>query len=464
MMMGGPRTVGEANFRWRRFITSVTALGLALGLSGCTPEQLNAYQEDKMKASGTLKGDDGKEYRVQLETDDPAPVPDAPPQPSEPVFGSTVVIGDGYHPVAGVDIPRAANALVVYTPKSGTATPTNIYGAEAAVAVVGADRSILSVSDRQSTRLASGTPIPAGGYVLSGHGTARDWLLTRARVGLAPSFANEVPAPAPLPPTQPEQPVTDAALAYPTKPVAVYHMMWPNSGSPRLDTTPANVNVINLAFGQGSPLGLVGWASEGEASFVTAAKALRARGKRIVLSIGGAGGHVNTGDRAGFVRGFMAINAKVPLDGIDWDLEGVGMNQGDILAICAELRRLRGPNFAITMAPNGSNIGQYLPIAVALHQAGMLTMIGQQFYDAVVSPSAALGRVNEAVRAGIPASKYMVGMMVGTADTYWTVEECLAAYRVIKDAHPSIAGAYLWEAGRAGTSDWATRVGGLILS
>ena len=250
-----------------------------------------------------------------------------------------------------------------------------------------------------------------------------------------------------------------APMAYPTKAVAIYHMMWSNSGSPALSTTPANVNVVNFAFAQGDPPTLTGWASDGQAAFVSAANTLRARGVRMVLSVGGAGGQINIANRQGFVNGILAISSQVPLDGLDWDLEGVAMAQADVLWISAELRRVRGPNFAITMAPNGSNIGQYLPIAVALHQAGNLTRIGQQFYDAVVSKEAALGRIDQAVAAGIPVEKYLVGMMVGGADTYWSVDECLANVTFIKAKYPTIGGVYLWEAGRAGTADWANRLG-----
>lgn len=251
-------------------------------------------------------------------------------------------------------------------------------------------------------------------------------------------------------------------MPYPVKAVGLYHMMWSNSGSPALASTPANVNVVNLAFAQGDAPVLVGWGSDGEANFVAAAKQLRARGVRIVISIGGAHGHVNIANRDAFVNGIMAINAKLPLDGLDWDLEGAAMGSADVIYTSARLKALRGPNFAITMAPNGSNIDQYRAIAVELHKQGLLDMIGQQFYDAVVSPGAARGRIDQLTAAGIPDSKIGVGMMVGSADTYWTVDECLNALRYIKQTHPGIRGGYLWEAGRAGTTDWATRVGALL--
>lgn len=276
--------------------------------------------------------------------------------------------------------------------------------------------------------------------------------------------ANSVAPPPTPPPTPPGGTTGTAPMAYPTKAVALYHMMWSNSGSPKLSTTPANVNVINISFAQGDPPSLVGWASQGEASFVADAKDLRARGVRMVISVGGAGGNVNVANRQSFVNGIMNINSKLPLDGLDWDIEGsTPMAASDVVWISQELKRLRGSNFAITMAPNGTNIDQYRSVAVQLHNAGALDMIGQQFYDAVVSQSAMMGRLDQLRAAGIPENKMAVGMMVGTADTYWTVDECVTNVNAAKAKYPGLRGGYLWEAGRAGTADWANRVGAILL-
>ena len=255
-----------------------------------------------------------------------------------------------------------------------------------------------------------------------------------------------------------------APMAFPAKAVAVYLPMWSSSGSPALGSVPAGVNVVNLAFAQGRVPTLPGWGSQSEQAFLADAKALRARGVRIVVSVGGAHGQMDIADRESFVRGILAINDKLPLDGLDWDLEGQAMATADVVALSTTLKRLRGPGFAITMAPNGSNIDQYRAIAVELHRAGALDMIGQQFYDAVVSPTAARYRIEQLVAAGIPESKIGVGMMVGEQDTYWTVEECVQAVQHLKARHPGLRGGYLWEAGRPGTAQWASRVGSLLSS
>jgi chitinase len=114
------------------------------------------------------------------------PVPPVVPPPV--VEGDKVTIGTASYPLAGTDIARQADALVVYTSKTGTVTTTNQWGAEAPV--VGGK--VQSVADRQTTS-GPGVAIPKDGYVLSGHGKAREWLLAEAQVGDA--VTGNVPKP-----------------------------------------------------------------------------------------------------------------------------------------------------------------------------------------------------------------------------------------------------------------------------
>jgi len=118
--------------------------------------------------------------------------PTTEPKP-EPV-GAIVTIGDATHALAGTDIPRETDQLVIYTPKTGTHTTTNQWGAE--VPVVGGKTQ--GGIDRQSTG-GPGVAIPKDGYVLSGHGTAREWLLAQAQLG--DTVTGDVPStPAPVSP------------------------------------------------------------------------------------------------------------------------------------------------------------------------------------------------------------------------------------------------------------------------
>ena len=102
-----------------------------------------------------------------------------PPTPTQPP-GPVVKIDSASYPLAGIDIARELNALVAYTDKEAT-TSTNPWGCE--VTVTGGK--VIQINDRQIGESATGTPIPTGSFVLSGHGEARTWLLANAKVGAA---------------------------------------------------------------------------------------------------------------------------------------------------------------------------------------------------------------------------------------------------------------------------------------
>jgi hypothetical protein len=375
---------------------------------------------------------------------------------------SRVVIGRSSFALDGTNIRRKAGKMVA-SKSPRKATPRAASGVDVAVA---RGRVTAVKVHTRSSRV--GVWVPKGGYALSGTKKAGSWLRSTARVGARVRFQSAASTPKPSAPTSPVTTVnsggtsSSAPMALPSKVLAIYHMMWSNSGSPQLRNLPAQTNVVNLAFLQGDPPSLVGWGSQNQASFVADAKALRARGVRIVASVGGGGGYVNIASRERFVAGVMALNAQLPLDGLDWDLEGTAMGAADVVWISKRLKQLRGNNFAITLAPNGSNIDQYRAIAVQLQRANALDMIGQQFYDAVVSKEAARSRIAQLVRAGIPQGKIGIGMMVGSTANYWTVAECVAAVRFIEASYPGLRGGYLWEAGRAGTADWANQMSGLL--
>lgn len=74
---------------------------------------------------------------------------------------------------SGPNVTRGTDQLVLFTP-GRERTGTNPWGTEAVVR----DGIIVSVGGNDN-------PIPPDGFVLSGHGTARDWLTENARVGAA---------------------------------------------------------------------------------------------------------------------------------------------------------------------------------------------------------------------------------------------------------------------------------------
>lgn len=77
-----------------------------------------------------------------------------------------------YHKLDGTDTGRGADKLIRYT---GVRTGTNVYGFEVPI-----DRNGIAT---RNPEYVGNSPVPAGGYVLSGHGEAGKWLYANVREG-----------------------------------------------------------------------------------------------------------------------------------------------------------------------------------------------------------------------------------------------------------------------------------------
>ncbi|TCO49758.1 chitinase [Actinocrispum wychmicini] len=197
------------------------------------------------------------------------------------------------------------------------------------------------------------------------------------------------------------------------------------SGYIRMADVPDAWDIIDLAFGEPdtptsgnihfAPCPVSECANvETEAAFIAAIKAKQAKGKKILLSIGGQNGQVQlttTGARDRFVSSVSAIIDKYGLDGLDVDFEGhsLSLNAGDtdfrspttpvIVNLISALRTLKskyGAKFVLTMAPetffvqvgyqfyggaNGGDnrTGAYLPVIYAMRDD--LTVLHVQDYN-----------------------------------------------------------------------------------
>ncbi len=94
-----------------------------------------------------------------------------------------------------MDVPREEDALVLYTPASGTEAPTSRWGVDVAVS----GGTVVDVRDRAGAAADPGpAAIPRGGYVLSGNGQAGAWLLRAlpagARVTIGPVETRMAPS------------------------------------------------------------------------------------------------------------------------------------------------------------------------------------------------------------------------------------------------------------------------------
>lgn len=101
------------------------------------------------------------------------------PAQNEVIFNQSMFRVDVIDPVAstnwkGINYPglRGSNQLVIYTPAFGYRTNTNEFGTEAIV-----------VGDTVTSLSGADSLIPANGFVISGHGSAKKWINENIMVG-----------------------------------------------------------------------------------------------------------------------------------------------------------------------------------------------------------------------------------------------------------------------------------------
>lgn len=102
---------------------------------------------------------------------------DKVPHLGQMTVGGTVTnaAGTSSHSITGFNRAREANNMIIYTPKYGSTTGTNAYGSEVLITPIDgaiAMGKAVKVKVVSSPATAGSMAIPAGSYVLSGHGTA----------------------------------------------------------------------------------------------------------------------------------------------------------------------------------------------------------------------------------------------------------------------------------------------------
>jgi chitinase len=187
---------------------------------------------------------------------------------------------------------------------------------------------------------------------------------------------------------------------------------WESWGSLRLSRVSPNYDVVAVAFA------LPGGTDNATISFTPYAESrrqltadiatLQSKGKKVVLSIGGADSNnlklLNAQDVTAFETSVEALIAKYGFNGIDLDLENgtLSLQAGDndfmhpttptivnLIQACDELAANYGSGFMITMAPEtldvdaygyyGGEYGSYLPVIYGL--GSRLTYVATQCYN-----------------------------------------------------------------------------------
>lgn len=194
--------------------------------------------------------------------------------------------------------------------------------------------------------------------------------------------------------------------------VGYWHNFVNGAGYLPLSQVSQDWDIINISFAENAPGGAEGEvafvpAEEPEAEFLAAVRLHQQRGKKVLISLGGANAHIQLNSanaRDNFVRTMGEIIARYGFDGLDIDLEGgsLNMTSGDTVAepktpaivnLIAAVKSLKarfGEGFVLTMAPETAYVqggyqvfggiwGAYLPLIHALRQD--LNLLHVQHYN-----------------------------------------------------------------------------------
>lgn len=409
-------------------------------------------------------GPDGSQtVRVTSVVTVPAPVrPDpVPPTPVPPTVPTAVRVGSSgrVHQLAAVD-PSAAsnpagagfdgyrgpNQLVVYTQRTGPVSPANRFGDEVAVTMTGPMTGVVAQVRRRETAPDgdSGTVVPDGGVVLSGHFQAGAVLVAGVRVGDPVEFLTGTPPP---------QPTPGQANG---RTIAVYMM----DGVGSIGQVPGECNQVRVAFLQGG--GLVEWGGDSPAKTASDLTRWRSTGPGLTVlpSVGGQGGRVDMAVVGDAVR---RVEQSFPCDGIDWDVEASTLDVARVVAVSRELAAGRESSWVTAFTPpGGPPVAVYLEAASRCRDAGLRVQFGQQLYATRITLDDVLRQTALAV-SRLGEESVLLGCMVGSDPAkYSTVDQWESYLRAVRDRWPGIGGAYLWESSRPGTGEWARRMAGVL--
>ena len=262
--------------------------------------------------------------------------------------------------------------------------------------------------------------------------------------------------------------------------VGGYYPNW-TPAPPRIRDLNANYNLVYLfaATPVGGPPGTTGAVTFtlpgdglGAATNLVAdlQYARRTQGRKIILSVGGAGQGMSFPNRAKsqhFVDSIVAIYAQLGgFDGLDWNtFEGnQAPDTSEMIWISLQLKA-RYPAFIISAPPAPWNAVDKA-FCQAMVQAGAMDYAAPQYYDGpgLAVPSYVVGNVQEWVNL-LGAAHVVVGFGInpGVAN-YMTPADAIGIWKQVVAANPAIHGGFDWETNtdQAQGFPFANGVGNLI--
>jgi chitinase len=261
-----------------------------------------------------------------------------------------------------------------------------------------------------------------------------------------------------------------ASAQIPAKVLGCYWTAWDTTFA--LTDVPLDFNVIFLftmgpAGGGGTNTGdgSFSWGFQTEVPNATI-QAVRNRGQKVILTIGGAGlgfYFSNRTQSTNFVNSAIAaIDQMGGVDGMDFNNFEQDHNRvtspTEMVWIAQQLRARYGPNFAITAPPGGFNTAGApvqgiaagndtgLGLMEAMQAAGVLTFASPQYYDwNFYKQPDVVKEITDQWVSGLGEEQVVVGLSANyDYTTSLTLDESEREYNAIVAAHPNIRGAYAW--------------------
>ncbi len=292
------------------------------------------------------------------------------------------------------------------------------------------------------------------------------------RAGAAGAALSLAAGPSALAAVKAASPVARKSL--PAQVLACYYTGW-DTGTYRITDVPADFNVVYLfhAKPRGTPVN-GNWNNVGDGAFefeyfdaVPAAEvqACRARGQKVILTVGGAAAGFNFDARAKsaeFVASFHAMQERLGgVDGCDFNNfeANIGSSPQEMVWIAAQLKARYGSGFAIT-APPQPNSPEDRALLRAMAGAGVLDWAGPQYYDwSGFNDAGFISRRTDDWVADLGADKVLLGLAANYGNGP-SLADCLREWDAVRARHPGIRGAFCWSAqlNLAGGNVWGANM------
>lgn len=188
------------------------------------------------------------------------------------------------------------------------------------------------------------------------------------------------------------------------------------------------------------------------------------QGRKIILSVGGAGNSMSFPNRAksrNFVGSIVAIATQLGgIDGLDWNtFEGSQTpDTNEMIWMSLELKRLF-PGFIISAAPAPWSSPD-LSFCQAMVKADAMDYAAPQYYDGpgLADPNYVVNNIKDWVSL-LGADHVVVGFGIDNSPNYMSQAQAVSTWKQVKATHLSIRGAFDWETGTDEAQGWPFAIG-----